>query len=242
MLLRAAATAGVLAGLALAVGAATDEGGVPWAERAARVAPLTPLLGLGAAWMAQRRARSRGDVAGLEALGVPPWALRLPAAAGGAALGLATAVALAAGAALAAFYPRPPLPPRFLFADGRWIDAAHGMVVDPDGALAIVPATAAPEGVAHGSPAVAATTVLLASVTFAWVGTSADARPPLVAPLVAFASLLAFQGASAGVVPAWLPIAPAALFAAGLLGAALAARLAAARTFPAVVRSGAAPP
>jgi len=224
--LRAATTAVVLGVLAFAVGAATDEGGVPWLERLGRVAPLAPLLAAGAAWLTQRRLRTRGDEDALQALGASPPAVRRPAAIGATAAGLAAAAFVARGTAQSAFYPKPIPPPAFAFqaADGHWVDETHGISVASGGELARAPIHAAPAVSDHGSLAVTVLTVALSSALFAWAGTSARARTPIFAGAVAVLTLLAFQAVAAGVAPPSTPLVPSVLFGAVLVLGALIGR------------------
>lgn len=215
---RAATTSLVLGALAFAVGAATDEGGVPWMERFGRVAPLTPLLAAGASWLTQRRVRSRGDEDALRALGVSPTAVRRPAAIGAAAFGLATALFVARGTAQAAFYPKPIPPPAFAYRTGEWIDETHGILVTSEGLLARAPRHEAPPAGDHGSLPMTVLTVALASVLFAWAGTSRRTRTPAIAGAVAVLTMLAFQAVAAGVVAPWMPLLPSTIFGVGLVG------------------------
>ncbi len=215
---RAGVTSLVLGALAFAVGAATDEGGVPWMERFGRVAPLAPLLAAGASWLTQRRVRSRGDEDALRALGVSPTAARRPAAIGAAAFGLATATFVARGTAQGAFYPKPIPPPAFAYRAGDWVDETHGILVTSEGQLARAPRHDAPPAGDHGSLMMTVLTVALASVLFAWAGTSRHARTPAIAGAVAVLTMLAFQAVAAGVVAPWMPILPSAAFGLGLLG------------------------
>lgn len=70
----ALALAAVLSMALFALSAATDEGGVAWSLRAARIVPLLPVPAACAYALTLYRLRRRGEAFALEAIGVEPYA------------------------------------------------------------------------------------------------------------------------------------------------------------------------
>jgi hypothetical protein len=132
---RAAVVAGLALGLAWLITAATDEGGVPWGERAGRTLPLTPVCAAVGAWGALAPVRARGEVRALEALGRSRVQISVAAIAGGAAVALAAAVALGSVRAVnvAGFYPSTLHASSWHWRDGEFVNHALGLVVDAEG-------------------------------------------------------------------------------------------------------------
>lgn len=135
--LRAVLVAGLALGLACLLTAATDEGGVPWAERAGRTLPLTPVCAAVGAWGALAPVRSRGEVRALEALGRSRMQIAAAAIAGAAAVAVVAALFVGAVRAVdvSGFYPA-----AFHNATWRWegatfVNPAAGLRVEPDGTL-----------------------------------------------------------------------------------------------------------
>src|SRR5260221_5419738 len=94
VLSRAAMIALLALALAWLVTAATDEGGVPWGERAGRTLPLAPLCAAIGAWGALAAVRARGEALALEALGRSPGGITAAAVGGRAGVGLVAASGL----------------------------------------------------------------------------------------------------------------------------------------------------
>jgi hypothetical protein len=159
---RASALAGLALALAWLITAATDEGGVPWGERAGRTLPLTPVCAAIGAWGALAPVRARGEVRALEALGRSRTQIALAAIAGGAAVALAAALVLGAirTVDIAGFYPSALHPSAWHWQNGAFVNTTQGLVVDADGTPSRVgsPAAARPVvGVPQAGRAAAAT-------------------------------------------------------------------------------------
>lgn len=166
---RASALAGLALALAWLITAATDEGGVPWGERAGRTLPLTPVCAAIGAWGALAPVRARGEVRALEALGRSRGQIALAAIAGGAAVALAAALFLGAirTVDIAGFYPSALHPSAWHWQDGAFVNTTQGLVVDADGTPSRVgsPAAARPvAGVPQAGRAAAATATALAGL------------------------------------------------------------------------------
>jgi hypothetical protein len=204
---RAAATATLLLVLAWLVTAATDEGGLALAERAARVLPLAPACaGLGA-WLALARGRARGERLALEALGQSPWQSSVAAIAGAGAVALVCALFVAAlrSVDMRGFYPAVEHAATYRYEGGAFVDDARGIVVGRDGAITTLLPMAIGR-IVPGCPAkgrlAASLTIALAGFAFPMVaarvsrGTMGRAGLALGATLVA--SIILFHGAAAG--------------------------------------------
>jgi hypothetical protein len=136
VLVRAALLAGVALGLAWLITAATDEGGVPWGERAGRTLPLTPVCAAIGAWGALGPVRARGEVRAMEALGRSLWQISAPAVVGGAAIAVAAALAIGSVGSVdaAGFYPAALRASAWTWQDSGFVDPGHGLRVEADGA------------------------------------------------------------------------------------------------------------
>ncbi len=132
---RAAAVAGLALALAWLLTAATDEGGVPWGERAGRTLPLTPVCAAVGAWGALAPVRSRGEVRALEALGRSRVQIAAAAIAGGAAVALMAALLVGAlgRVDVAGFYPASIHPNAWQWQDEGFVNRAQGLRVGADG-------------------------------------------------------------------------------------------------------------
>jgi hypothetical protein len=238
---RAAIVAGLALTLAWLITAATDEGGVPWGERAGRTLPLTPVCAAVGAWGALAPVRARGEVRALEALGRSRVQIALAAIAGGASVALAAAVVLGAIRAVdvAGFYPSAIHASAWHWESGAFVNRALGLVVDAAGSPArfAAPAEVRPlTGIPQGGRAAAAIATALAGVALPMLlaellmarhagpaegerlgdaGVRASRWPAAAAAGAAIAlSVMLFQAAAARLVPplcAALP--PAALLA-----------------------------
>jgi hypothetical protein len=105
---RAAAIALAAFFVAWLVTAATDEGGVAWGVRAGRALPLAPACAAIGTWLSLAPGRARGEDRALAALGRSPLERAFAAVAGGAAIALVAAFAIAAvpRVDVDGFYPR----------------------------------------------------------------------------------------------------------------------------------------
>jgi hypothetical protein len=130
------------ASLALVLGwlvtAATDEGGVAWGERAARVLPLAPACAALGTWLGQAPGWGRGEGRVFASLGRAPFATSASSVLGG--TGVAWVAALVIGFAgrvdVGGFFPVARAPDVFVAEPGgAFLDAATGYMIEPDGAL-----------------------------------------------------------------------------------------------------------
>ncbi len=127
--------------LAVAITAATDEGGLSWSERVARAVPVVPVCGALATALALGGRDRRGEGRALEALGRSAFANGVAAATGAAAVGLVIAliVLLDANVSVAPFFPTVHGPAPYVFEDGGFSNAATGWRVMQDGTLVLPP-------------------------------------------------------------------------------------------------------
>jgi hypothetical protein len=136
---RSAAFAGVSMVLAWLVTAATDEGGVAWAERAARVLPLAPACAAWGTWLGQARGWAKGEGRALAGLGRSPLAVSAASVLGGAVVAWAAAltIALVTRVDVATFYPVARAPDAFVAeGGGTFLEVATGQRVRSDGSIA----------------------------------------------------------------------------------------------------------
>jgi hypothetical protein len=164
VLMRAAVVAGVALGVAWLVTAATDEGGVSWAERAGRTLPLTPACAAIGAWVALAPVRLRGEALALSALGRSPAQVAAAAVAGGALIAQVAAAAIGVAAVdVTAFFPTAARGGAWIWQNGSFVEPAQGLRVEPDGApvhLAQQMPLASIGTPSHGRAAAAAATAI----------------------------------------------------------------------------------
>jgi hypothetical protein len=134
----------LLAVIALGTVLATDEPFSTPAMRVARMSALVPLLAALSIAIVLGQARSRGELAALAALGAGPVRVALGALAAGWLLGaVAIVLVLSPLADVSALFPAVATPAEWRV-DGRLLVApASGVVVSPDGVLALLPASGA---------------------------------------------------------------------------------------------------
>ncbi len=223
--------------LAVAITAATDEGGLSWSERVARAVPVVPVCGALATALALGGRDRRGEGRALEALGRSAFANGVAAATGAAAVGLVIAliVLLDANVSVAPFFPTVHGPAPYVFEDGGFSNAATGWRVMQDGTLVLPPpdalasardalrahleATGLPP---HGRVAAALLTLLGSAgfaLTVALVPRARHGTTALVLLGVAAASAFCLQAAAAGRIPLIVVLFPSTML---LLGAAWA--------------------
>ena len=218
-LVRAALATALTLGVAWLVTAATDEGGVPWGERAGRTLPLTPLCATVGAWLALAPALARGEGLALEALGRSRAQIAAAAVMGGALVALAAAVALglARTVDVAGFFPTATHASAWTWSGAAFVDPVHGLRVAADGAPVRIAVDAGRvfAGIPpHGRAAAAAVTGL-AGLALPLLVTHALLERSRVLPVVLAAgaaiasSVLLFQAAAAGHLPAGLGTLPA---------------------------------
>ncbi len=135
VLVRAAVVATVALALAWLVTAATDEGGVPWGQRAGRTLPLTPLCAAFGAWAALAPARARGEVLALAALGRSVGQIAAAAVLGGASIALAAALAVGVvrSVDVAGFFPTAAHASSWQWQAGVFVNRPDALEVAADG-------------------------------------------------------------------------------------------------------------
>ncbi len=199
--------------LALLVTAVTDEGGVPWAERASRASAALPLCVAVAAALALRGRRTRGELLALSSLGVGPARRELPAIVG--ALGVCAVAALAVAMSPAfvpsAFFPAERAPVTFVREAGAFV-AEGGVRITDDGRIlrpnapVPPPSPAAAHGVrAEGRRGMVAAVLMLLGAALAVLGARGSLRAREVVLVVAAsgAEILTFHLVAAGRAPLW---------------------------------------
>jgi hypothetical protein len=229
---RAAAAAALALALAGLVTAATDEGGVAWAERAGRTLPVTPVCAAIGAWGALAQVRARGEGLALQALGRSPVQIAAASVAGAALVAVAAAalIVVVPSVSVSGFFPVAAARSGAWQWDGSgFVDMVRGLRVGADGAPVrlgldrIEPLV--PAGLpVHARAAAAGVTALaglalpamLAQALFAGgPRRGAGVRAGAAAGGAIGASVVLCQAAAAGHVPALAAIAPpAALLAA----------------------------
>jgi hypothetical protein len=229
---RVLARSAVVTGLALALGwlvtAVTDEGGVPWGERAGRTLPLAPACAAIGVWVALAPARARGEGRALAALGRSRLQVAAAAVTGAGGICAVAALLLLASPRVDAsgFFPTTLHGPRWHWDGQVFVDRGRGVYVTAEGApeklaLSAEQDTNSP-GVlpAHGRAA-AALAMLLAGVgmplllAHAMLIRPADRRfgrddgtALLAAGVAVGASVVVFQAAAARLLPALLGVVP----------------------------------
>jgi hypothetical protein len=233
---RAAAGATGALVLAVSVGAASDEGGLTWAQRIGRALPLAPLCAAIGVWAALAPVKFRGESLALGALGRTGRGISAAAVAGAALVALAASLSIAAPSMdVASFYPTASRGTAWTWRDGAFVDPVDGLRLDSRGmvveapvaeknASSPTPASASASGTPPGGRTAASFATALAGLAmalFTAAGVLEGRRRLADASLCAFAlaaSVALFQAAAARLTPALAASLPAAL----LLG--LAAR------------------
>jgi hypothetical protein len=199
--------------LAVLLTAATDEGGVRWDERVARVLPIVPICVALAAALTLAGPRRRVETFALEALGRSPLANAAGAAVGAGlvGLGLALLVLLDPGLSVHAFFPTLHASGPYVFDGGVFTNVTTGWRVSEDGTLSLPPAPGSiVAGVTAGLPPhgrlAAALVIALGSAAFALTVAQLPRtrRTGSLALLLATAALttLCLQAAATGRLPA----------------------------------------
>jgi hypothetical protein len=218
-LVRAALATVLTLGLVWLVTAATDEGGVSWGERAGRTLPLTPLCATVGAWVALAPALARGEGLALEALGRSRAQIAAAAVAGGAMIALMASVALGLARAVdvAGFFPTATHASAWTWNGAAFVDPLHGLRVAVDGAPVRIAFDAGKVfgGIPLDGRAAAAAVTALAGLALplllghALVERSRVLPAVLAAGAAVAASVLAFQAAATGHLPAVVGTLPA---------------------------------
>jgi hypothetical protein len=217
-LARAAAAGGLTLALAWLVTAATDEGGVAWGERAGRTLPLTPFCAAIGTWAALAPVLARGEALALEALGRSRAQIAAAAVVGGALVALAAAVALGMVRAVdvAGFFPTATHGSTWGWTGTAFADAVQGLRVGADGTPVRIPAQAgrAMAGIPRYGRAAASAVTASGGLALPLLVAHALLERARALPLVLLAggaiaaSVVAFQAAAAGHVPATLGVLP----------------------------------
>jgi hypothetical protein len=221
---RSAGLAAASFALGWLVTAATDEGGVAWAERLGRTLPLAPLCAALGASMALGPVRSRGEARALEALGRARIEIVAGAVAGAAAVALVAAALLGLVRAVdvAGFFPTATRASAWRWDGGAFVDAVHGLRVLPGGSPEWTPTGAGSSSSLPGrARAAASMTTAIAGVALPLLAAHAlvgrapgrrldrqDALAVFAAVTAVAASVIVFQAAAARRLPALLGVAP----------------------------------
>jgi hypothetical protein len=130
---------GTLLALALValITAASDEGGLSWAQRAGRALPLSPFCAAIGVWGALGQVKARGEALALAALGRTSRQISAAAVSGALLVCLASCVAIATvkSVDVASFYPSAGRTPSWQWRDGGFADPVHGFLMTADGTL-----------------------------------------------------------------------------------------------------------
>jgi hypothetical protein len=222
--MRAALAAALALGLSWLVTAATDEGGVAWGERAGRTLPLAPLCAAVGAWAALAPVMARGEAAALGALGRSRAQIAAAAVGGGAVVALAAALAvgLLRAVDVTGFFPTATHASVWTWSGTAFVDPLHGFRVGADGTPTRIVAGAGREfsGIpAYGRAAASVMTALAGLalpllLAHTMLGRTRALPVVLTAGAAVAISIVVFQAAAAGHLPAALGTLPAL----GLLG------------------------
>jgi hypothetical protein len=141
---RAACVGALALGVAWLVTAATDEGGLSWAMRAARVFPVAPACSAVGAWAVLLHAHVRGETLALAAIGRTESRVALPAVLGASSVSLAAAlvVALFPRIGLEGFYPVAVHPNSWIWRGEAFVDLVRGVAVGIDSQPTLLPMVA----------------------------------------------------------------------------------------------------
>jgi hypothetical protein len=206
----------LLFGVACVIGAATDEGSVRWATRAARTLPVVPLLGAAVTYLALRRARRRGELLALETLGCSPSRAAAFVVAAATALSVAAAACVVGfrGGAVEAFFPRAAAPTDVHPVADGFADDARGVHIAPGGEMSAAPKKASePAGRARGRAAAAAVVLLALGAALPLLTARAErggqGRAVAAAAVTCVLCVFLLQAAAAGRAPPALACVPA---------------------------------
>ena len=230
MTYRSAAVCSFALVLACLLTAATDEGDVGWAERVGRTLPLVPVCSAVGAWAALAPATARGEVRALAALGRSRAQSAAGAVAGGSMVALAASIALATVHRIDAggFFPTIARSDLWRWDGSGFVDFARGLLVGPRGEIERISVAdgqfaATLERLPSHARLAAALAVALAGIGFPLLIAHAmvsrpdarvartDARSLFAAAAAVALTILLFQAAASGHVPALWGVAPPAL-------------------------------
>jgi hypothetical protein len=212
--------------VALLITASTDEGGLAWPTRIGRVLPLAPVCAAVGMWLATARARARGELHALEALGRSPWQAAAPPTAGAAVVVAICALALAGSRAidLNGFFPAAPHVTSYVHVEkGGFADRGRRIHIGERGEISsLAGGDVPPESPLASGPrwgrASASLSMVIAGIAFplasARLGSARGGRRTSTRVLrtlvgaTLVASIVVFQTAASGRAPALLALIP----------------------------------
>ncbi|CAN5334846.1 hypothetical protein BH09MYX1_BH09MYX1_17220 [soil metagenome] len=220
--LASAALAALCFVVALLLSAGTDEGGVPWADRVMRTLPVVPLASALATILLLRTMQRRGELLAFAALGFPPSRAALPVVIGAAlpAIALVGVTLASTHADVHTFFPKVDVDS--LTWDGeRFVDLSRGIRVLADGTLVHVPKgeTALAIGVPWAAKWAVGITLAISALAIPIHVAASFPDRRLRAAILVFAgiapTIVLFQLAAQGIVPALVCVVPPALLLCG---------------------------
>ena len=203
--------------LAFVLGAATDEGNLSFAVRMGRAVPLAPVTAAVATYAVIRGARNRGEERALASLGLSKVALGLVAALAAMLCPLVLAAGILLGRVdVSGFYPEPPSAPSFVDRGETFDSGDLGISVAKDGSITgkraeALPPPKPPASLPESARGAAALSTVVVALALSLAAGRAEKMPRSVVPSVAVAAatLVGFQLAAAGQMPAFAVIVPA---------------------------------
>lgn len=212
---RALALAMLLFAVALAISAASDEGGVRFATRLGRALPLAPICGAIAAFLTLVSERAKVEALALESIGRAPALNNAGAVFGGAlfAIGAASLVAFSSHIDVEAIFPAFSSAPKITWNDGAFVDSSRGVTFAANGEIHALPdaqkntddhaPTTTPPAHERGGASVALAFTAVAFPLFA-AASIRRVSPAIVAAVAAsaFLTFLAFDAVASARAPA----------------------------------------
>jgi hypothetical protein len=138
---RALGLAALVFAVALAISAASDEGGVRFATRLGRALPLAPICGAIAAWLTLASERAKIEALALESIGRAPAFNNAGAVFGGALFALAAAslVAFSSHIDVEAIFPSFSSAPKIEWNGDAFVDSSRGVSFAANGEIQTLP-------------------------------------------------------------------------------------------------------
>jgi len=194
--------------VAAGVAVATDEPLSTWPMRAARLAAFLPALSAIGAAAALAQARARGELRALAALGASPWRVTLGATAAGWLAGaIGVSVLMSPLADVRSLFPGVVVHAVWRNMGGALVDAAHGVRVEPSGAILLLAAREAPalaRGPSSFEAVLAIAPLALLAPPWACAPLSTGARMIGALGTIALIIVLLHAVAAARITPGWL--------------------------------------
>lgn len=210
---RALAISALIFAVALAISAASDEGGVRLATRLARALPLAPLCGAIGVWLTSISERAKIEALALESIGRSPASNQAGAVFGGALFALASSslVAFSSQIDVEAIFPSFSSAPKIEWNGNEFVDSARAVSFSANGEIKTTPdaekKSEAPPPLASPSHerVSAAIALSLAAVAFPLFAASAirriSAGVVVAVAASAFLTFLAFDAVASGRAP-----------------------------------------